>query len=158
MIRRSFLAGLAAVAGASIPTASAQTSTGAVTVRSAWSRATPGGSTVGVGYLDIQNTGSTPDRLTRVSSEIATRAELHESVMDGSVAQMRPVEAIPVEANGAATLKPGGHHLMFMGLKRPLRDGDRFRATLHFERAGPIEAEFAVRGIGAAQGGPHHAH
>lgn len=160
MLRRAFLLALAlaGVRAADRPASAQEASSGPLTVRSAWSRATPGGATLGVGYLDIRNTGPAPDRLTGVSSDIAGRAEIHQSVMEGTVARMRPVEALEIGANAAAELKPGGYHLMFLGLKRPLREGERFRATLRFERAGPIEAEFVVRGVGAAQGGPHHAH
>lgn len=136
----------------------AQDVAGALTVQAPWSRATPGGSRVGVGYLDIRNAGPAPDRLIGVLSEIAGRAEIHESVVEGAVARMRPVEALEIKAGGRAELKPGGYHVMFMGLNRPLREGERFKATLEFERAGRIETEFTVRGIGAAQAGGAHAH
>lgn len=126
-----------------------------LTLRSGWSRATPGGAKVGVGYLHISNTGAAADRLTGVSSDIAGRAEIHESVIEGTIARMRPVGALEIKPKADAALKPGGFHLMFMELKRPLREGERFKATLHFEWAGPIEAEFAVRGVGAAQGADH---
>jgi len=126
-----------------------------LTVQDAWSRATPGGASVGVGYLKIRNAGAAPDRLAGVSSEIASRAEIHRSGTEGTTATMRPVEGLEIGAKGAAELRPGGDHLMFIGLKRPLREGERFRATLRFERAGPIEAEFVVRGLGVRQGTGH---
>lgn len=136
----------------------AQDASGTVTVRAPWSRATPGAARVGVGYLEIRNAAAAADRLTGVSSEIAGRAEIHETAVEGGVARMRPVEALEIKAGGGAELKPGGYHVMFLDLKRPLKEGERFKATLRFERAGPIEAEFAVRGLGAAEGGAQHAH
>jgi copper(I)-binding protein len=57
-------------------------------------------------------------------------------------------------------LEPGGYHLMLLKLKKPLVAGQRYKATLLFEKAGPIEVEFEVRAMGAGQqkghGGSHN--
>jgi periplasmic copper chaperone A len=128
---------------------------GSLSVQSPWSRATPGGAKVGAGYLAIDNKGAAPDRLIGVSSEIAGRTEIHETTVEGAVARMRPVESVEIRPGARAELKPGGSHVMFMDLRRPLKEGERFKATLQFERAGPVTVEFTVRGIGAAHGGRH---
>ena len=126
-----------------------------------WSRATPAGAKVAAGYLVIRNAGSSPDRLVSVTSEIAERAEVHEMAVDANgVMTMRPLTgALEIAAGGEAELTPGSFHLMFMGLKRPVKEGEAFPATLTFENAGTLEVEFSVQGIGGSAGhGGHNGH
>ena len=58
-----------------------------------WSRATPAGAKVAVGYLVLRNKGAAPDRLVSIASDIAARTEIHEMVMDSNgVMTMRPLD------------------------------------------------------------------
>ena len=119
-----------------------------------WARATPRGASVAGGFLIIENKGASADRLIGVSSEIAARFEIHESKIERGVATMRPLEkGLAIAPGKRVTLAPGGYHVMFMDLKRPLAPGERFKATLQFERAGAIEVEFAVEAMGGAPAG-----
>ena len=66
--------------------------------------------------------------------------------------RMRPVRGgLAIPAGGAVALKPGGYHLMFMGLKRPLKKGERFPVTLRFQTAGTLKVQFAVQPIGSTE-------
>jgi copper(I)-binding protein len=122
-----------------------------------WSRATPGGASVAAGYVIIRNMGNKPDRLLAASAEIADKTEIHEMAMTGGVMTMRPhPDGLPVPAKGEVALKPGSFHLMFVGLKRPLKQGEPFAGTLTFETAGTLNVMFAVEAIGAAA--PAHEH
>lgn len=129
-----------------------------------WSRATPPGAKVGGGYVSVENTGSTPDRLVAVSVPFAERGEIHEMAVKDGIMTMRPLEnGIEIPAGAKVELKPGGLHLMFMGLKEPLKQGEKVKGTLTFEKAGKVDVEFAVDAIGAGQSGgsgkdPHKAH
>jgi copper(I)-binding protein len=124
-----------------------------------WSRATPPGAKVAAGYAVIRNAGSEPDRLVAVSGEIAGRGEIHEMAVDASgVMTMRPVEGVEIPAGGTAELKPGGFHIMFLDLSAGAKEGERFKGTLTFEKAGTVEVEFAVEGMGAAPAHEHGAH
>jgi len=128
-------------------------------IETPWARATPPGATVGAGYLRIVNNGKTADRLIGVSAPIARKVGVHETIIKGTVAEMREVSgglAIPPEAT--VTLAPGSYHLMFEGLKAPFKQGARVEATLDFEKAGKVPVEFAVRGIGAGAPQPMHMH
>jgi copper(I)-binding protein len=71
--------------------------------------------------------------------------------------RMREVDAIPVPARGAVTLRPGGLHLMLIGLTRPLAAGETVPVTLRFERAGEVQATLAVQAAGA-RGPAEHRH
>jgi copper(I)-binding protein len=73
--------------------------------------------------------------------------------MDGGVAKMRRVDAINVPGGKSVVLKPGGYHLMLIDLKQPLKEGDHFKISLQFEKAGEVEVEATVEAIGAT--GPH---
>ena len=129
-------------------------SSGSISVEGAFSRATPGGAKVGVGYLTIANNGSTADRLLAASSPAAGRVEVHEMAMDGGVMKMRALAGgLPIEPGKTAALKPGGNHLMLIDLKAPLKAGDKVPVTLTFEKAGKIDVTLDVLGIGARQPG-----
>lgn len=123
-----------------------------------WSRATPPGAKVAGGYFTIKNTGSSPDRLLSISSEISAKAELHEMGVKDGVMTMRPVTGgLEIPAGGKVALAPGGYHLMFVGLKRQPKQGETFSATLTFEKAGIVTVDFAVEGMGEMGGMDDHA-
>ena len=147
-VRHAALA-LALAVGAAEAQAPAAVEAGALTLVEPWSRATPGGARVGAGYLVILNRGAAPDRLVGAESEVSATAEVHETVTEAGVVRMKPADAVVIPPNGRLELKPGGYHLMLSGLKRPLREGERFAAALVFERAGRVPVTFTVRGIGA---------
>ncbi len=120
-------------------------------------RATAPGQPAGAGYLSIRNTGRAGDKLVAASAEVAERTELHEMKMDGNVMRMREVAAIEVPAGKTVELRPGGLHIMLMGLKAPLKQGERFALTLRFEQAGEVTVQVAVEGAGAG-GHSQHQH
>ena len=136
---------------------------GSLEIKHPWSRATPKGATVAGGYMKIINTGTTPDRLVGGSSAAAPKFEIHEMSMDGGVMKMRMLpKGIEIKPGQTVELKPGGYHLMFVGVTAPLEQGKRVKGTLEFEKAGKIEVEYAVEAIGGTPkgqgGGGHHGH
>ena len=133
---------------------------GSLEIQHPWSRATPKGATVAGGYLKIVNKGTTPDRLIGGSTAAAPKFEIHEMSMDGGVMKMRALpKGIEIKPGQTVELKPGGHHLMFVGITAPLEQGKRVKGTLEFEKAGKIEVEYAVEAIGGTpKGGGHHGH
>jgi copper(I)-binding protein len=97
-------------------------------------------------YMIIRNTGSEPDKLIAASSDVAKTIELHTVVEEGGVMRMRQVEGgIDIPANGQVELKPGGFHVMLIGLTRDLNAGDSVQLTLTFEKAGQIPVTAQVR-------------
>jgi copper(I)-binding protein len=126
-----------------------------VTVEKAWARATTPSQTVGGIFFTLTDTGA-PDRLVSVSSPIATTLELHETVKDGDVMKMRPVPGLPIAAGQSVELKPGGYHVMAMGLKQPLTLGKTFPLTLTFEKAPPVTVTVTVGKAGASGPGMDH--
>ncbi len=127
---------------------------GGLTVTSPWTRATPGGAKIAGGYLKIANNGSSADRFVGARSDASGHVEIHEMSMSDGVMKMRPLpNGLEIKPGETVELKSGGYHLMFMDLKQPLKPDDTFKATLQFEKAGPLEVNFSVRGLGATTGG-----
>ncbi len=157
---RSVLAGLVTLGFLALAAPlQAQTSPDSIKVLEAWSRATPGGAKVGAGYLVVENAGAAPDRLVGAEAEVAGRVEIHETTESGGVSRMRPIDAVAAAPGARIAFRPGGHHLMLVELKRPLKQGERFAGALLFERAGRVPVTFEVRGLGAGAGhGAHTAH
>src|SRR3546814_11454455 len=69
--------------------------------------------------------------------------------MDGNAMRMRPVDGVPLPAGGMAELQPGGYHVMLIGLKHALKQGEHFPLTLTFEKAGTVTIEVPVLSPGA---------
>src|SRR5665213_3219995 len=123
---------------------------GSLKISAAWARATPKGASVGGGYLTITNTGTAPDRLVGGSTPVAGRFEIHEMSMDNGVMKMRMLpRGIEIKPDETVNFKPGGYHVMLVGLKQQLTQGQHFKATLEFEKAGKVDVDFVVEGIGA---------
>lgn len=121
-----------------------------------WVRATPPGAEVTGGYLVIQNKVSEPDRLLGATAEVAGRVEIHETTMDGGVMHMRlVVGGVEVPAEGRLRMKPGGYHVMFLGLAHPLEEGTAVEGTLEFERAGSVAIEWTVGPMANPHEGGH---
>ena len=99
----------------------------------------------GAVYVTLSNSGAQPDALVSASTDVAQTAELHETTRDGGVMKMRPVKAIPVPAGGKTELKPGGYHIMLMGLKQDLKPGEKVAVTLKFEHGGETRVEAPVK-------------
>lgn len=124
-----------------------------VTVDNAWTNATPPGATVGAGYMTIRNGDEAAARLSGMASGAAERVELHTMSMDNGVMTMRPVEGgLEIPAGGAVELKPGGLHLMLIGLKQPLAEGTTVPVTLVFDSGARVDVALAVRAIGDGHG------
>ncbi|MCR0984380.1 copper chaperone PCu(A)C [Roseomonas populi] len=153
---RRALAGLATLGVLALVTPLAAQAPG-ITVDQPWARAAIQGGTGGA-FLTIRNAGTQPDRLVGAATPLARSVEIHETVREGDVMRMRPVPGIPVPAGGSAELRPGGPHVMLVGLSEALRPGSRFPLTLTFERAGSVEVQVAVQAAGASAPAAGHRH
>jgi len=150
----AFVLALGALASAAL----AQQATGnGIEVVHAWARATPGKAQTGAAYASIVNRGSTPGRLVAVSSPVAEKADLHEDKVEDGIMKMRSLGALTIAPGQSAELKPGGDHIMLMGLKRPLRQGESFPMVLTFEKAGAVNVTVSVEKPGA-MGSMEHMH
>ena len=133
--------------------ASALPAQAAPKVESAWSRPAAQGST-GVGFMTLVNPGTKADALIAVQSPAAREVQVHLSSVSGGMASMQSVASTPLPPGGRVIFAPGGYHLMFLGLRRPLKAGDILDATLTFASGVRVKTAFAV-GL-KAPGNDHH--
>jgi periplasmic copper chaperone A len=124
-----------------------------VKVEGAWARPTVAGQQGGGGFMTV--TSAVNDRLLGGSTPVARRFELHSMSMKGDVMEMRAIDGLDLPAGKTVELKPGGMHVMFIGLKQPLALGSKVPVTLKFEKAGEVKVEFEVANKLAA---PAHKH
>ncbi len=118
---------------------------GELTVTNAWSRTTPPGVTVGVVYFTLKNDTGKSDRLLKISSPVAAKVQVHRTEIQDGMARMREVAVLHVDANQTVEFAPNGMHVMLMGLKKPLVEGQKFELELLFEVAGPRKIQVVVR-------------
>ncbi|CAH0290250.1 copper chaperone PCu(A)C [Roseomonas sp. CECT 9278] len=145
----------AALALLTLPAAAHDYAAGDIAILHPWTRAA-GANGNGAGFLRLRNGGAQPDRLLSASTPAARVVELHTMERDGDVMRMRPVQAIPVAPGQTVELRPGGFHIMLIGLTAPMAQGGRVPLTLRFERAGEVQVELAVEAAGARGSGHHH--
>ena len=127
---------------------------GSLKLTAAWARATPKGATVGGGYFTITNTGNAEDRLVGGTSDVSNRFEIHEMSMEKGVMKMREMTSgIEIKPGQTVRFEPSGYHIMFVGLKQPLKEGDHIKATLQFAKAGHASVDFVVESMGARSSG-----
>jgi copper(I)-binding protein len=139
-----------AIAACSQPAeAPPQLSADAIEIENARAAPTPGGVDVAAGYLTIVNSGTESDTLLAASSPRAARVEVHEMTMPDGVMQMRPVERLDIAPGQSLELRPGGRHLMFMGVTQPFVEGETIPLQLRFEHAGALDVSLPVQGPGA---------
>ena len=140
------------VAASASPALAQNYKVGSIEVGQPWVRATPGSATFTAGYFRITNSGTSADRLVGGSLDIASRFEIHEMAMEDNVMKMRPLaNGLEIKAGATVELKPSSYHAMIMGLKTPLKQGQRIKGALVFENAGRLDIEYSVEGIGAQQ-------
>lgn len=115
----------------------------------------------GAVYFTVKATGAA-DRLLSASSPDADDTQIHEIVTEGTSTKMQEVkDGLPVPAGGELTLAPGGYHVMLLGVREGLGEGDTVTVTLRFERAGEVTVRAPIRPFAPGEGGHEmegHAH
>lgn len=130
------------------------------TVQDAWVRGTVAGQQASGAFMRLSSAQGA--RLVAAASPVAATVEIHEMRMDGGVMRMSAVPALELPAGQAVELRPGGYHVMLLGLKQPLKAGDTVPLTLTVEgrdgRREAVEVKAEVRALGAAPAPAGHDH
>ena len=142
--------------GLIFPALADDTTLGALTIGDPWARASAGPAKAGAAYITISNGGAEADRLIAAMTPVAKKAAIHTHMMQGGIMKMRPVKAVEVNPGEPTVFMPGGLHIMLMGLKAPLVEGNTFPLTLTFERSGMVEVQVRVLGVGTKRHPEHH--
>ena len=100
---------------------------------------------MGAAYLAIKNSGRESDTLESASTPDAKKAEIHETTNANGVMKMRPVEGgLKIAPGQTVEFKPGGYHIMLMGLKQNLKEGEQIPLKLTFAHAGSVDVEVKI--------------
>ena len=103
-----------------------------VLIRNAWVQEGPPSQTITAAYMTIENHTGVDIALRSAGTEVAQTVELHKMELVDGIMKMHRVQTIDIPAGGTAELKPGGYHLMVIGLKKELKEGDKVTITLEF--------------------------
>jgi periplasmic copper chaperone A len=131
----------------------------AIHLDNAWARRTPpvaqqeqgghGGSALNPDnsavYVTVSNHGGEADALISAMTNIAAAVELHETIEQDGKMVMQPRSRFDIPAGGTLEMKPGSYHIMLLGLKQALKQGDTVKVTLTFRKAGEMSLEAPVK-------------
>jgi hypothetical protein len=130
----------------SLPVLAQDYQLGSVTISDPWSRPTPPGTPVGVGYMAISNQGQGPVTLVTGQTPVAAQVSIHQTTMQDGLMKMQPLkDGLTVPAGETVTLKPHSYHLMLEQLEQPLKEGDEIPLSLTFEGMDPVDVKLRVR-------------
>ncbi len=101
-----------------------------IQVKDAYVRATPPGLPNSAAFMTVENNTAKDIAIVKASSKVSKVVELHTHSMKDGVMKMYQVPKIDVPANGKTVLKPGGFHVMLIGLHNPLKVGEEVTLTL----------------------------
>jgi copper(I)-binding protein len=120
-----------------------------VAVSDAWVRATVAQQKSTGAFFQIKSMKKA--KLISVSTPHAAMAEIHEMSMDNNVMKMREMDVLELPAGKQVELKPGGFHIMLMGLKKQAKVGDEVTLSLTVEdldkKRQVLEVKAKVRAI-----------
>ncbi len=115
-----------------------------IVVEHPWVQEPPPGPKTTMAGMVIKNEGDEEDVLLGVKSNIADKVELHKTIFENGVAKMIHQKEIVIPPKGKVEFKHHGYHIMLIGLKKPLKEGEKVKLTLIFKRSGEIEVEAPV--------------
>lgn len=116
-----------------------------VSVSDEWVRATPPGSRMTAGYMVLRNNSGQDIAVSSIASPQFERVEMHQTTMTDGIARMEKLEALVIPAGAQVALAPGGLHLMLIGARRELTDGEPVTLHLVFDDGWELEVEAPVR-------------
>ena len=119
-----------------------------IIITDAWSRATTPGAATAVVYLKVVNRSKLAITLDGIETPVATRAHIHKTVSTDGLAKMIPIDNLPLAPGEQAEFGPGGLHVMLMGLRQPLLEGETFPIKVIFVQNPPRNIEVRVGSIG----------
>jgi copper(I)-binding protein len=154
MTRASYLVAVVLLVFGGCSATQAQTpAANSIVVEQPWARATPPGAKTGAAYLTVVNNGTAADRLLGATTPLADKVEFHRETEENGVSRMREVPGVEVKPGAKVTFKPGEMHMMMVGLKQPLKEGQNLPLTLQFEKAGNVAVTAAIGKVGAMKHG-----
>lgn len=121
---------------------------GGLYIEEAYIRATPHGAPVGAAFMRIINRGDNADRLIAAEAKFSKITQVHSMTVVDNIMRMQEVDGgLEIKSGEEVTLKPGGYHIMFMGLEEQMLEGEIRTVILHFKDAGAMRLELPVKAL-----------
>ena len=127
-----------------------------VNVENAYARAVPPGQSNSALFLTLSNTDSTDMRLVSASAKNIKYVELHNHINTNGVMKMRPVKEITIPAKHSVELKPGGYHIMLIGLEESYTEGNYVELQLDFADGTSLQLQVPIKNV--LKHAAHHEH
>lgn len=115
-----------------------------ISVSDAWIRMPAVKGQPGAAYFKIEG-GAEGAQLLGISSPLASRIELHESMEKGGMSSMKRLRQVDFDYQGKLVFEPGGKHAMVFGLKPQVKPGTKLPLTFAFNAAPPVTLDAQVR-------------
>jgi hypothetical protein len=131
-----------------------------VKISGAWIAEAPPTATVLAGYMQLENASDQVVILKGAESQDFKGIEIHETVVNADKVSMVAHETLSVPAGETVSFAPGGFHLMLIGAKKPLKDGDTVEVVLHFQAgvSQTVKMEVKKRSMDNADDHSQHHH
>lgn len=123
-----------------------------VKVDQPYARAVPPGQPNSAAFMSLKNNSDTEVSLVSASSSVSKVAELHGHTNENGVMKMRQVPHITLKGNQQVELKPGGLHIMLIGLKQNLVKGETVDLTLNFSDGSSKSLDINVKDVMSGMG------
>ena len=115
-----------------------------IVVKHPWVQEPPPGPSTTMAGMVIKNEGDEEDILFGAKSDVARKVELHKTVFENGVAKMVHQKEIVIPPKGKVEFKHHGYHIMLIGLKKKIKEGDKVKITLIFKKSGEVTVEAPV--------------
>ena len=112
----------------------------------AWVRAVPPTAQNSAAYMMLKNGGEKAVTLVSATTDVAKTVEIHEVVKSGGMMEMRPLKnGLEIAAGKSVMLKPGGYHIMLIGLTGKLMEGQQVDLMLKFSDGSEVKVSAPVK-------------
>ncbi|MEE9327272.1 MAG: copper chaperone PCu(A)C [Cocleimonas sp.] len=118
-----------------------------ISIENTYVREVPPGQMTSAFFMILKNDSDKNIALIKASSDVAKNVEIHEHIHEDGMMKMRQIEKVILNAKSTTKLKPGGYHIMLIGLTRKIKAGDIIAITLEFDNGDKKEIKVEVKKI-----------
>lgn len=111
----------------------------------AWVRATPDSGSTTAAYIRFVNGTRDTVWISRFSSDDAKTVELHKSSDISGEMHMSMLDSLAVAPDHSMTMRPGGYHLMMIGVTHALVPGTMVRIVMHLSNGAVVSTSARVQ-------------
>ncbi|MBO7154900.1 MAG: copper chaperone PCu(A)C [Campylobacter sp.] len=104
-----------------------------------YAKATPPNAKNSAAFMKIENKSNSDIELLAASSNISKVTEIHTHIEENGMKKMIQIPSIKIPANSSVELKPGGLHIMFLGIQNQINENSHIDLNLTFSNGKTYE-------------------